>query len=265
MRDTAFAGYFYPRDKEEIEEFISKNSLKETTFSYKKLIGLIVPHAGYKFSGKTAISAYKIIDKEYTNIIIIGPCHDCLSGKAYIDDNDWDTPFGIIKVNKEITEKLIESGYVSLSKEVNAKEHSIEVQLPLLKYFIKNDFTIVPIILADQSKEFILKLTKTIENVITDDTLIIISSDLNHYEDKETTTRKDMALVEKIEKLDIEGMYSVIKNKRVSACGYGGIAVLMQITKDMKGKLKMIMHSDSSMENNDNDFTVGYSSMIAYL
>ena len=265
MRDAAFAGYFYPRSREEIAEFIAKNNLEGAKFSYKKLIGLIVPHAGYQFSGRTAISAYRIIDKEYTNIIIIGPCHDCLSGKAYIDDSDWYTPFGIIKVNKEITEKLIESGNVSLSKEANAKEHSIEVQLPLLKYFIKNDFTIVPIILADQSEEFAVKLAKAIENVITDDTLIIISSDLNHYEDRETTTKKDMSLIAEVEKLDIDGMYSAIKNKRISACGYGGIAIIMQIIKDMRGKIKLIEHSDSSLENNDKDFTVGYSSMSAYL
>ncbi|MGC8516812.1 MAG: AmmeMemoRadiSam system protein B [Candidatus Acidifodinimicrobium sp.] len=264
MREMAFSGSFYPESRTKILNFISagQNKIKEEV-KYSSLIGLIVPHAGYQYSGLTAISAYKQLKGEIKRFILIGPCHDCMYGTVYLDDNDsWDSPFGPVKVDKEIVHELGEYDNFKISNEQHAKEHSLEVQIPFLKYFVKNDFSIVPIILADQSKATVAMIAEVLKNYI-DGTVIIISSDFNHYEPSNITYKKDMDLIERISSLDIDGFYNVIEKENITACGYGGIAILMLLTKFLSGKIELIRHDDSSSGGTSGKFVVGYASMVS--
>ncbi len=265
MREMAFSGSFYPSSKAKILEFISQgqNKAKEEV-NYKSLIGLIVPHAGYQYSGLTAISAYRQLKDGIKRFILIGPCHDCMYGTAYLDDEDyWNSPLGAVKVDKDIVHELSEYDNFRVSNDQHAREHSLEVQIPFLKYFVKNDFSIVPVILADQSKATVSMIFEVLKKYI-DGSVFIISSDFNHYEPSNITYKKDMDLVEKIVSLDIDGFYNVIEKENITACGYGGIAILMLLTKYLSGKIEMIRHDDSSSGGTSGKFVVGYASLISF-
>lgn len=264
MRGMSFSDSFYPGNRAKLLEFIS-DSLRNTPdkIEYSSLIGLIVPHAGYRYSGLTAVTAYNNLRQDHRKFIVIGPCHECLYGSAYLDDEDsWATPIGDIKVDRETVRQLSQHEVLKISNRQHATEHSIEVQLPLLRYFMKGDLSIVPIILADQSKATVSDIANTLKNYI-DGAVLIISSDFNHYEPSSVTYKKDMDLIEKIVALDLDGFYDVIEREKVSACGYGGIAILMLITKMLSGRIKMIRHDDSAAGGSDK-FVVGYSSLISF-
>ncbi|MCW1294070.1 MAG: AmmeMemoRadiSam system protein B [Candidatus Parvarchaeota archaeon] len=265
MRGMSFSGSFYPSSRAKLIEFIS-NSLKNTPnkAQYKSIIGLIVPHAGYKYSGLTAVSAYNNLGSNHKKFILIGPCHECLYGSAYLDDDDyWATPLGDVKVDTDTVKRLSQYDIFKVSNGQHIAEHSIEVQLPLLHYFVKNDFSIVPIILADQSKATVADIAKILKDYI-DGAILIISSDFNHYESSSVTHKKDMDLIGRIIALDLDGFYDIIEKENISACGYGGIAILMLITKLLSGRIELIRHDDSTTGGSSDKFVVGYASMIAF-
>ena len=268
VREPYVSGAFYP-DNEELLASMLESYIKNKPddFKYKKIIGVIVPHAGYVYSGKTAGYAYNII-KYYNKkrFLIIGPNH---SGypfyPAIYQDGSWNTPLGNANIDSEFSSKLItKSDIITEDKEAHSVEHSIEVQVPFLQYVFNNNFKFTPIILGKQNAAVARDLAETIES-INEKPFIIISSDMNHYEPASKNDEKDNILINDIINLKVMKFYEDIEKYNITTCGYGAIATLMLITKNMKGKIKLLDHSNSGDANNDYKRVVGYSSMVAYI
>ena len=160
LRKTAVAGQFYPSDKtqikNQIEGFIQKQTAK------KEALGAVMPHAGYIYSGKVAANVANSIEIKDT-CILIGPNHTGF-GKAFsiMAQGQWQTPLGQVKINQELAEKLVsESTYLEKDLLAHQFEHSIEVQLPFLKFF-KDDVRIVPIIVAQAGLNQYIELGRQI-------------------------------------------------------------------------------------------------------
>ncbi len=172
---------------------------------------------------------------------------------------------GIAKIDTEIESKLenLKKPEIKYDKNASIKEHSIEVQLPFLS-FLFEDFKFLPITLGDQSLELIKDLSEDLLQ-FTNENVIIASSDLNHYEDQETTIKKDKALIDSILSLDINRFYYTLYKYNVSACGYGAIATLIYITNKLGGKAKLLYASTSGEVTGYDVPVVGYSAIAFYI
>ena len=268
MRKAVVAGYFYPDNKrdliKEIEEKFSNKKFGPGSVSKERdVIGLIVPHAGYAYSGYVAAHAYARISSKKT-FVIIGPNHTGFGGSVSVAPHDyWETPLGKVKVNLEFAKSIVKnSEYATLDELAHMQEHSIEVQLPFLQYLFDNKFSIVSICLLDQRKEVAKDLAKAIL-AVKKDFILIASSDFTHYESQEMVEKKDAMLIEAIKTLDLEEFYRVLRYYNISACGYGAIAVLMEVTRLLRGKIKLVKHMTSGDVTGDYSAVVGYTAMVS--
>lgn len=269
IRKAAAAGMFYPGGKEEL--FLMTDSLiaeAEADEEQNKIFGLIAPHAGYIYSGPTAARAYALLKgNAYKKIIIIGPSHfEYFPGISIYDGEAYQTPFGIVPIDKDLRDKLLNrSEIIFESVRGHSKEHSIETQLPFLQVVLENEFAIVPIILGDQKREFVFNLADSISGIIDDETLIVVSSDLSHYHNKEEAYLLDDIAARNIETFDYESLQSSLERRSCEACGGGGIAALLKIASDKgKSKIKITDRSDSGQTSGDNSQVVGYLSAVIY-
>ncbi len=268
VRSTYAAGHFYPSEKEELLSLLGnmESEAKAAGPSVTSEIqGLIVPHAGYVFSGKTAMAGYlKLKSKTLEHLILIGPNHHSEPfGISVYPSGQWETPLGRVDISSNVSEQIMSKGKEFLpDPDSHSMEHSLEVQLPFLQYVLDSDFDVAPILMGDQEKKTAVGMARKLHELDMDIPLII-SSDLNHYESLDTTIRKDSLLVDSIMSLDVNRFYRVMEKDKASACGYGPIGVLMEYTRLKGGKIDLIDHSTSYHYSGDTERVVGYASLAA--
>jgi hypothetical protein len=251
IRKPFVAGSFYPREKEKLKEMIGDflKGVKKT--DVKNLKGLIVPHAGYVFSGRTAAYGYKLLEGlDNVRVILIGPSHFYpFYGVLFCEHDYWETPLGLVKV-----EKIKNKDFVFVP-EYDEQEHSLEVQVPFLQVVLKN-FRVVPILIGEFEPE---RLAKYLAKLIDKDTIVVASSDLSHYYSYERAKEIDKYANFYIPRLDIKNVDS-----KVEACGKLGILTLMHLAK-MKGwKGKKLYYENSGDIISDKDSVVGYGCYAFY-
>ena len=274
VREPAVSGIFYPKKAKELDQNL--NSLfMDSKFGPGKLppsgnafriYGMVCPHAGYMYSGAVAANGYyEVSSSKFESVVIIGPNHYGLGSHVSImNTGSWQTPIGQIETDKEIAEKIYHnSGICTFDKLAHSRDHCIEVQLPFLQY-ISNEFKIVPIILINQGKNICKKLGDGIyESIKERNVLPIASSDLTHYESNTSAHEKDNMLISAILSLDIEKFYSILISFNITACGYGAIATVMEISKRMGAtRGKLLKYATSGDVAGDNRSVVGYSSIL---
>ena len=268
MRVPAVAGYFYPSGKKELERMLASffDEAKKEVKERENIIGIVVPHAGYIYSGLTAAYAYASLSKNLRKtFVIIGPNHTGYGSEVSVyPSGKWKTPLGEVEVDSEFVKEILKNcKFAEEDEAAHIYEHSIEVQLPFLQFLYGNEFKIVTICLMNQSLEVAECLANALIK-IGKDFLIVVSSDLNHYESYEVTQRKDMELINAIISLDLKNFYKTLKNSNISACGYGAIATLMSLTKKLNGKIELLRYSTSAEVSKDYSAVVGYSALIAF-
>ena len=234
------------------------------TKNIQKSFGLVLPHAGYVYSG--SVSAWGIWELakrgKPETILLIGPSHTGMGKPISIwNSGSWETPFGNIEVDAELADLLLSRyDYASADSEGHLGEHSLEVHIPMLQYIYGRDFRILPIAMMDQRKETALDLGEQFSYLKTLKPLLIIAStDLNHYEPENVTRRKDQEVIDAIASMNVEHLYSVISELNISMCGFGPTAALMS-SGDWKPKL--LKHATSGEISGDYERVVGYVSML---
>lgn len=268
IREPKVAGMFYPSDPKELQSQL-KNFLRdiELSESFSDVAGIISPHAGYMYSGKTAAYAYKTIeDKKYKNVIVISPSHrEYFPGISVYSGDAYGTPLGNIKINKELRDELVSKDPLLFSGiEGHRYEHALEVQLPFLQ-IVQEDFRLIPIVIGDQRKEFMFRLADILSEFIDDDALLVSSSDLSHFYTKEQAKILDSRVAEDINTFNYEQLQSDLDNKRCEACGGGGIVAVLKSLKDKNfERAKVIAQSDSGDITGDNSEVVGYLAAVVY-
>ncbi|WGS66082.1 AmmeMemoRadiSam system protein B [Marinitoga aeolica] len=263
MRYPVVAGTFYPEKISELNDLMEEffGELPDIPKNYIKPTGLISPHAGFVYSGKTASYGYYEIFKKgkIKSVIIIGPNHTGIGPNISVfPEGSWLTPYGEIEIDEK-AKLLLSKLQIKGDYSAHHYEHSIEVQLPFLQYLYGNTFKIIPIILGDQSLKTSKMLAQVLKEIIDDGTLIIASSDLNHYESHELTIKKGKIIIKDLKKLDPELLYEDIKEYSISACGYGCINTLLYMGFD---KVRILYHTTSAETFGDYNRTVGYLSAI---
>ncbi|MBN3038810.1 MAG: AmmeMemoRadiSam system protein B [Candidatus Omnitrophica bacterium] len=263
LREPQVAGQFYPaaglKLKQSIDALVSRKSKKEEAF------GLVAPHAGYMFSGAVAGACFSRVKLTKT-VIIIGPNHTG-RGAFYsiMTEGAWKMPMGDVQIDQALAEQIArESRYLEKDHRAHAYEHSIEVQLPFLQYFMP-EVKIVPIVLSgaefkiyDEIGQAIAKATKTHQKA-----LIVASSDMTHYEPHQRAKQKDQMAINEILKLDPSGLLKLVEEQNITMCGYGPVACMLSASKELGAKkASLIKYQTSGEAGGDYSSVVGYAGII---
>jgi hypothetical protein len=266
IRKPAVAGQFYPGTAagitKQLESFLSD------TVKPRPCIGMILPHAGYMYSGMVAAetAAYAVIPK---TVILLGPNHTGMGVPfSIMAEGVWQTPMGQAAVNQKLARQFIDvSGYLQEDTLAHLREHSLEVVVPILQYFRK-DFSIVPIVLGSDNFEALTSIGKSMAAVIRDEgigseVLIVASSDMTHYESADSAKLKDYKAIEAIEALDEKKLYSVVRGFDITMCGYMPVIALLSAANALgASKAEVIRYSNSGVVTGDDSSVVGYAGMI---
>jgi MEMO1 family protein len=274
IRTPAVAGMFYPKETEKLKSLVHDCFLNKygpgklpPTNDTKKIYGVICPHAGYVYSGPIAShSFYAISSIPIELFIIVGPNHWGIGCNiASMKDCNWQTPLGNVEVDSEAVKELVNnSDLIKLDFFSHIKEHSLEVQIPILQEVFSSKFKILPITMIDQNKNTAVELGRCIAKIIKKNNAMLIgSSDFTHYEENDFAHKQDMALIEPILNLDLEAFYEVLNTKKISACGYGAIATTMVACKELGAtKGELLKYATSGDVTGDKSSVVGYGSII---
>ena len=259
VRNTAVAGTFYPKEPNELQANL--NALLQsarTVKPYPKAI--IVPHAGYIYSGPIAANAYSSFYKQkpmINRIVLMGPAHRvAFRGIAASSADYFASPIGNIAVDHNTLRPIIEKGFVQYFDLAHEQEHCLEVQLPFLQAIFNQNFEIIPLLAGDTDPSHVAKVLRLLWGG--NETLIVISSDLSHYHDYESAKVIDQRTSKSIEELHGEQLdYD-------SACGRLPIQGLLEVAKELKMQCKTLDLRNSGDTSGPHDRVVGYGAFSFY-
>jgi len=273
IRPPAVAGAFYPADKNilarQIDDFLSQTEEAKIEDNLKMLI---LPHAGYDYSGPVAAYGFKqLAGKNFKTVILIGPSHqDWFFGAALANDDYWQTPLGKVQIDKELGQKLSqEDKNIFIREQAHQNEHCLELMLPFLQKVLK-DFKVMPIIISQADDKFLSSLAQTIKKHLSEDDLVIISSDLSHYPAYEDAQRADQKTIQGIlsgsvqdfEKAVQENMAQELPNLDTCACGEEPIKAGLYLAREMGwNKIKLLNYANSGDSSGDLSRVVGYAAI----
>jgi len=273
-RQPAVSGQFYPSDKVQLiqmlESFFSNNQLVNSSMP----LAIVVPHAGYVFSGEVAASAFKQInrEKQFKHIFVIGSSHTTyFNGASVYTQGDFITPLGNIPV--DTLAAWLKNNYkvFNNNSEPHISEHSLEVQLPFLQYWLKKPFSIVPIIIGGESEETCRKMGEAIGSFFSEENLFIISTDFSHYPDYTNAKISDTTITGAVASNSVESFLKTkkyLENKGTpglvtAMCGWTSVLTLLNITEKMPGiEYHVIKYKNSGdSKYGDKEKVVGYCAM----
>jgi AmmeMemoRadiSam system protein B len=259
---------FYPKSPAKLIkqlQFLLESTKPDERFS--EIVGIVSPHAGYQYSGKTAAYAYNTLrEKEYKTVFILSPSHhEYFPGISIYEGDAYSTPLGTVSLNKEVISVLTDNNSIIFEGMAGHRnEHSVEVQIPFLQMILEN-FSIVPLVLGDQKKLYVDELARKLADVFDENSLIVASSDLSHFYTKAEAHKLDSIVSERIAKFDFEGLQHDLENDVCEACGGGAIVALMETANLLNKKnSKILSRSDSGDVSGDNSEVVGYLSAVVY-
>jgi len=290
LRKPSVAGQFYDGNeanlKQTIEECFLDNrgpqSLPKIAPGNKKIKGLVVPHAGYIYSGAIAAHSYHyLVNNGFADtFIILGPNHTGMgSGVSVMTEGSWLTPLGTIPINEKISKHLWKDT-IDKDEKAHMYEHSIEVQLPFLQFSAKDKkFDFVPICMAMQDFDTSNEVGKIIADAIqnTDENIVIIaSSDFSHagfnymsmppagMRVDEYAEKQDKLAIDQILNMDPEELIKTVRNNNISMCGYGPVTAMLVAAKILGASKAELLKYGTSYEVHPSSSCVGYGALVIY-
>lgn len=271
---SRLAGSWYSADKNILRTEIKKylDNVKQIK-ELKDVIALILPHAGYRYSGQTAAYGVKQIEgKSFSRIIVIGPSHrarmsNCISVPSA---THYSTPLGEIPLDTGFIAELEKNPFARSIPQVDVFEHSVQIELPLLQYAVKN-FKLVPIVVGELDNETSQKIAQVLLSLMDGETLVIASSDFTHFGEnygylpfrsdiKENLEKLDMGAFEQIRKLDSATFKMYIDRTGDTICGKNSISLLLDMLPPKTG-VELLKYDTSGAITSDFSNSVSYLSI----
>jgi AmmeMemoRadiSam system protein B/AmmeMemoRadiSam system protein A len=270
-RQPAVAGQFYPADKTELTQMIQGFFEKAPVMPESQPLAIIAPHAGYVFSGAVAAAGFRQIDREkqFKHVFIIGSSHTTyFNGALVYYQGDFITPLG--KVPVDTLAEWLDKKYniINNNLEPHVGEHSLEVQLPFLQYWLKKPFSIVPIIVGGESEETSRLLAEALKPFFIEENLFVISTDFSHYPSYADAKFSDTAIVKAVASNSVK---TFLKTKAqlenmgtpqlfTAMCGWTSVLTLLNITENNPGLEYRIIENKNSGDTKygEKDRVVGY-------
>ena len=262
MRFPAVAGQFYPLGKNDLKHDISR-CFSGITQTERPVLGAIVPHAGYMYSGRTAAHVYSVLP-EVDTFVILGPNHTGYGSPVAVSLEKWSTPLGEVSSDIELIDALPKR-IIDIDETAHQHEHSIEVQLPFLQHRFSG-FRIVSVCMGMQDEETAIEVGEEIAEAVSKldkNVVIIASSDFTHYQPDSIARENDAYYIDSILDMDILGFYRKLHERGATVCGYGPISAMLTATKKLGAtKATLLDYSTSGDVTGDLSGVVGYAGII---
>ena len=265
LRLPAVAGQFYPGNPRELAAAVEDYTRQEPPQAKERVRACLVPHAGYRYSGAVAGAVFSRIALT-RKILLLGVRHSPRGeALAILSEGMWRTPLGDAPVDSLLAQRLREEcPALREDNEAHSREHSLEVELPFLQV-LDPGFSFVPVAVGTLRPQELKELGEGIARVLAqspEEILIVTSSDMNHYEDDETTRHKDQIAIDCMLKLDPTGLYEVCRDKRISMCGLGPAVAMLTAMHGLGAKTaQLVRYATSGDVTGDRDDVVGYAGM----
>ncbi len=272
VRHAAVEGRFYPSSKSEIfdqirlmerEQRYSVPDMKPT-----RVFGGVIPHAGHVYSGHQTVPFFKFIqglEQQPDTYLILHPNHSGFGEPIAIDDSKfWVNSAGRVPVDLELAAIMD----LPMDSMAHVREHSAEVIIPFMQYFLRKEFSIVPICMREQTYENAQKVARRINEAATRtkrEVMVLASCDFSHFITPEEGRRRDDLVMDKILDRDPRGVESVVREERISVCGYGPIMTLMEYAGSQLPEYRLhVLARGHSGEVMPSPEVVDYISMMVY-
>jgi len=290
IRKAAVAGQFYDGDKISLEQRIKEcflgergpKALPEVNQGKKSIKGLVVPHAGYIYSGAIAAHSYHYLSNNgfADTFIILGPNHTGMgSGVSVMTEGSWETPIGTVPINKSLAKQLWK-GIIDKDENAHRYEHSIEVQLPFLQFSAEGKkFDFVPICMTMQDFQTSQEVGKILADTIKKskvNIVIVASSDFSHagfnymsmppagVRVDKYAEKQDKLAIERILKMDSHGLIDTVHKNNITMCGYGPVAAMLTASKLLGAEQVELLKYGTSYEVQPGSSCVGYGALAVY-
>ncbi len=272
IRSPKHAGQFYPREhkklRDSLETYLNDAESKPINGS---VIGMLVPHAGYAYSGAVAAHSFKaVLGKAFDDILLLGPSHFfSFPGLAVYKGNAFKTPLGCVSVNCSITEQLIRD-YDKVFNRVDfhEPEHALEVELPFMQVTLKPGFNIIPMLIGSNDKSIISTLSDIIHSFVTGShhiknrRLVIVSVDLSHFHTYSDAVKLDKLSLDTIDSMDADSFWDRVTCNEIEIDAPGAVYAAMKAFNKLNVKAKILKYANSGDVSGDLNRVVGYSSVI---
>jgi len=268
IREPAVAGQFYPASSGELSREIA--GYLDMAARKTDAIGCVLPHAGYMYSGMVAAQTVARIAVKDT-VVLLGPNHTGL-GAAFslMAAGIWQTPMGDVGIDEALSRDILAgSDYLENDDLAHAREHSLEVELPILQYFRK-DFKIVPIAFGSDDFAALTDIGSAVARAVKagkrqTSTLLAASSDMTHYEPAKAARAKDDAAIKAVLDLDARALWETVRARNITMCGYMPVIAMITAARELGAtKGELVQYATSGDVTGDNSSVVGYAGIIIY-
>lgn len=269
VRKPVWAGQFYESDpsrlSRQLEVWLDAAELKPVS---GRVVGLIVPHAGYVYSARVAAVGYRLVrNLEVETVVIIGPSHQlAFEGCSIYLRGGFETPLGVAEVDETLARELARYSGFGYIPEAHDREHSVEVQVP----FIQKVFPrarIVPVVMGNQTEMTIQALAGALVRATKGKkVLVVASTDLSHFLGRAQANERDRKTIELIQNLDLKSLGRQVERHENIMCGGGPVLTLLHYARRMgQARVAALAYSDSAAAGGPDDRVVGYLSAAVYL
>jgi hypothetical protein len=265
IRQPAVAGMFYPDAPDElareVESFTAPRAAEPA-----RALACVVPHAGYRYSGRVAGAVYARLELPRRYIILCPRHYPQGAALAIHPDGEWLTPLGSVPVDAELAAELKhECPPLREDSVAHREEHALEVQLPFLQRLV-GEFRFVAIALGPVRYETMDQLGLAIARVVakhSEPILVVASSDMNHYESDEVTRTKDRKAIARMLALDARGLYDTVHREEISMCGVGPATVMLTAAKQLGARQAVeVQYATSGDADGRRQRVVGYAGIL---
>lgn len=270
IRKPVVSGTFYP-DKAEQLRLVVESFLKLSPAPAKqrKPAGMLLPHAGYAYSGPvTGYTLSQVFGENASlpdTVILLGPSHRSHARGIFVwPEGSWQTPIGEVPIDQELCQQILESSPVFKADVApHEQEHSLEVLLPFL-LVLNPHVRIVPISVSEYDITILQKAGMALATRLMEkDTFILVSSDMSHYISQNAAQRLDAMALAKIEALDPSGLYKTVIQNKISMCGVLPAVLALYVLKTMGKKCsETVCYDNSGRVTGDTGQVVGYAGVL---
>ena len=266
VRKARFSGMFYPGSVPKLEAFFKETLQGLEGLGSVQAKGAIVPHAGYTYSGRVALQTLGAC-RIPKHVVLLGPNHTGVGKNIALSSVDaWETPFGDVLCSEPLRRLLLEAcPLIELDDTAHLKEHSLEVELPILAYFHPK-IEIVALCLSILSKPELRMLGKALAKTLKEaegGAMIVVSSDMSHYVSEEEAKRLDSLSLEPILRLDAEGLYDTVLANDLTMCGFiPTTALLFALEAFWPVKATLMAYATSADATKNTEEVVAYAGVV---
>ncbi|MHC4717736.1 MAG: AmmeMemoRadiSam system protein B, partial [Planctomycetota bacterium] len=275
-RPPALAGGWYPAGKKELDKLVTGflSAVKKPDLPGEPAC-LIVPHAGYAFSGSTAAAGFKAVEgKTYSRVVLLGPSH--YMGRAYVGGavptvKAFATPLGEIPLDRDACEKLTKARHFTADDRPHRKEHCLEIELPLLQKTVKG-LKIVPVLIGNANGDAVAEMAAGLRTIVDDKTLLVVSTDFTHYgpnygyvpfRDRVPERLRDLdgAVIDRILAVDRRGFVDLVAQTGATVCGRWAVALALETLAGADVEGVAVSYTTSGALTKDYTNSVSYASI----